>query len=357
MSKKVSKTTVGVFMVGALVLIVGAVLVLGSGQFFKNNPRVVMYFQGSVKGLSVGSPINFRGVKVGKVTSIDMILNPKDLSITIAVYGELERGSIQATTGGPSANVFRRSRSDREFLKQLTDRGLRAQLDIQSIVTGQLMVSLDFYPDKPAKFVKADPKTLELPTIPTPLQELAARVEKIPIEEIFTKMNDTLSGIEKMINSGEIREMLTKLNSTAGGLDKIVNSPETTAMLKSVAQSVEDTRDLIHTVNGRVGPMADEAKTLLTSSQKLVERLEGQINPLVSSLTKTSEEVQATLKKAQGTLAVVESTTDNSPIVAYQLQKTLDELAATARSLRLLTDTLQRQPESVLFGKKNTKEK
>ena len=84
-------------------------------------------------------------------------------------------------------------------MPELIKRGLRAQLEMQSIVTGLLLVSLDFYPDKPAVFVGADKKTMEIPTIPTPLQELAKRVENIPIEEIFTKLNNAMTGIEKIV--------------------------------------------------------------------------------------------------------------------------------------------------------------
>ena len=81
MSKPVNKKVIGIFVVVAIALVVAAVLILGSGKFFKTYPKYVMYFEGSVKGLSVGSPVNFRGVKVGNVTEIKMLFNPKDLSV------------------------------------------------------------------------------------------------------------------------------------------------------------------------------------------------------------------------------------------------------------------------------------
>ena len=165
MSKPANKTVIGIFVVVALALVVVAVLVLGSGKFFKNNPKVVMYFQGSVKGLSVGSPVAFRGVKVGAVTEIKMLFNPKDLSVMIPVYVELEQGSLEVVQGGGSMEAFRKAHSMnmKDFAQELIKRGVRAQLDMQSIVTGQLMVSLDFYPDKPAILVGADPRTRRSP--------------------------------------------------------------------------------------------------------------------------------------------------------------------------------------------------
>ena len=351
MSKKVSKTTVGLFMVVALVLIVVAVLVLGSGKFFKDNPKIVMYFQGSVKGLSIGSPINFRGVKVGKVTDIKMLLDPKDLSIMIPVYGELERGSLMWMGGAEAKSRFlRQKQADTGFLQKLIDRGMRAQLEMQSIVTGQLLIALDFNPDKPAKLVKADPKTMEVPTIPTPLQELAKRVENLPVEEIINKVDRTLSGVEALVTAPEVKAMLVKFNSTAAGIDKIVNSPETAAMLRATAQTVDDTRTLIKNIDAQVAPLSSEVKTLVNSIEKLSARLEAQIQPLIASLTQTSDAARISMKR-------MEEVTDDSPVVAYRLGQTLDELATTARALRLLTDTIQNQPESVIFGKKNMRGK
>jgi paraquat-inducible protein B len=358
MSKPANKTVIGIFVVVALVLVIGAVLLLGSGKFFKNNVKAVMYFQGSVKGLSVGSPVTFRGVKVGSVTDIKMILNPKDLSITIPVYVEFEQGSMEAVGGGSAREAYARfyeSRSDRTGMMQnLIKAGLKGQLEMQSIVTGQLLVALDFNPDKPMTLVGVDRKTLEIPTIPTPLQELTKRFEKIPIEDIVGKISASLTGIEKIVNSPEVSGSIAKLNATMGGIEKIVNSPETTEMLRSVKQSVDDARVLIKNIDGQVGPLADEVKvqlkTLVASIEKLTERLEAQIQPLIASLTQASEQTRLSMKK-------VDEATDESPIIADRLGKTLDELTVTARSLRLLTDTLQSQPESLIFGKKNTRGK
>lgn len=115
MSKPVNKTVIGIFVVVALALVVLAVLVLGSGKFFKHNTKIVMYFKGSVKGLSVGSPVSFRGVKVGSVTEIKMLFDPKDLSVMIPVYAELEPGSLEAVPGAERMAAFRKARGDKEF--------------------------------------------------------------------------------------------------------------------------------------------------------------------------------------------------------------------------------------------------
>ncbi len=328
MSKPASKTLIGLFVVIALALVVAAVVVLGSGKFFKNYPKVVMYFQGSVKGLAVGAPVNFRGVKVGAVTDITMLLNPKDLSVIIPVYAELYPESVEAL-GGTAALGEHVGKG--ELIPALVERGMRAQLELQSIVTGQLQISLDIYKDKPAVFVRADAKTQEIPTIPTPLQELAKRVEKIPVEEIFEKMDSAMSAIEK-----------------------IVTSPETGEMLRSVKNAVNETRDLVQDVDKVVEPLGERLITISTRVENLAVTLEKQIGPLSSSLVKTSDEAHATLKKAQETMGTIDDLAGEDSIVSYRLGRTLEELSAAARAMRQLADTLNHQPESIIFGKKTT---
>jgi paraquat-inducible protein B len=335
MSKPVNKTVIGLFVVVALALVVAAILILGSGKFFKHNPKFVMYFQGSVKGLSVGSPVIFRGVKVGTVTEIKMLFNPKDLSIMIPVYVELEEGSLETEKGGQGMGAYstqaRRSLHIKDFARELIKRGLRAQLEMQSIVTGQLMVSLDFYPEKPATLVGADHRYVEIPTIQTPLQELANRVSKLPIEEI-----------------------LQKVNGAMGGIEKIVNSPETLSTIEAIRQAVNDTRSLVQNLDNQVNPLATRMTDVATHLDQLATRLESQIEPLASSVTKTSDEAKVTLKKAQAAMGTIEDLTGEDSVVSYHLAKTLDELGSAARSLRQLADTLQHQPDAIIFGKKNT---
>jgi paraquat-inducible protein B len=334
MSKPANKTVIGIFVVVALALVVVAVLVLGSGKFFKNNPKVVMYFKGSVKGLSVGSPVVFRGVKVGSVTEIKMLFNPKDLSVMIPVYVELERGSLEAAPSGETMEAFHKAHSMKDFIQSLINRGLRAQLDMQSIVTGQLMVSLDFYKDRPATLVGADSRYPEIPTIPTTMQQLAERLEKIPVDEIVAKLNNVM-----------------------GGIDKLVNSPEIAGTVKSIRLAVDDTRDLVQDVDKQIAPLATTMTNVAKHVDQLATRVDSKIEPLATSITRTSDEARVTLKKAQAAIGTIEDLAGEDSMVSYRLEKTLEELGSAARSLQHLADTLQQQPDAIIFGKKNTRGK
>jgi paraquat-inducible protein B len=332
MSKPVNQTVIGIFVVVAIALVVAAVLVLGSGKFFKHNQKFVMYFQESVKGLSVGSPVDFRGVKVGTVTDIKMLFNPKDLSMIIPVYVEIEEGSFEAVQGGQSLRAFKKLHSMKDLAQELVKHGLRAQLEMQSIVTGQLMVSLDFHPDKPATPVGADHRYPEIPTIPSSsLQQLSQRVAKLPIEETFEK-----------------------LNAAIGGIEKLVDSPETAGTIKAIRQAVDETRSLAHNLDNQVNPLAARMTDLATQVQALAGHIDNQIGPMAYSVTKAADEADITLKKAQATMGTIEELTGEDSPVSYRLGKALEDLASAARSLRLLADTIQHQPNAVIFGKEKT---
>ncbi|HBL24364.1 MAG TPA: paraquat-inducible protein B [Deltaproteobacteria bacterium] len=308
MSKPANKTMIGIFVVVAIGLVVAGILILGSGKFFTDKPKFVMYFDGSVKGLAIGSPVVFRGVKVGTVTEIGMLFSKKDLSVLIPVYVELGEADVtMMDDSSPSAKKRDRKKILYEYLDALVKRGIRAQLEMQSFVTGQLQIALDFFPDKPARFVGDPSKYPEIPTIPTQLQELTKRVEQLPIEEIGRKLQSTLDGIDRM-----------------------VNSPETTRMVRSIGQAADETRTLMRDVDR-------------------------QLEPLIASIKKTSDEAGETLKKIRIVAGAIENTTGEDSVVVHKLNKTLDEMERASRSLRLLADTVEQQPESLIFGKKNLK--
>ena len=226
MSKQANKTVIGIFVVGAIALAIAAVLILGSGKFFKQTFRAVCYFEGSVGGLNIGAPVVFRGVKIGSVTNVLLRFDSAKLIFVIPVYIEVEPDKVGV--------IGVRPKQVGENLKTFIDRGLRATLETQSFVTGQMQVGLDFHPDKPAKFAEngIDTKTPEIPTIPTPMQELAKKIQNLPIDKIFEKLASALDGIDKLVKSPEIPEAIRSVNLALG-----------------------DVRKLVKDVDGQVGPL------------------------------------------------------------------------------------------------------
>ena len=329
MSKQANKTVIGIFVVVAIALVVAAVLILGSGKFFKQTVKAVCYFEGSVGGLNIGAPVVFRGVRIGSVTNVLLRLETSKLVFSIPVYIEIEPDKFTAI--GP------RPTKPGENFKLFIERGLSASLESQSFVTGQMQVGLDLRPDKPRKFseFKFDPKTPEIPTTPTPMQELAKKIEKIPIDEIFEKLNVTI-----------------------GSINKLVSSPEIVQAIQSVSLAVGDVRKLVQNVDNRVGPLASSIEGTVNDYGKLARNADSKIDTLSVGLGDTIKEIQKavssiekTLGEVQSTLAQTKQTLSEDSTLSYEITETLGELQRGARSIRLLADGLKRHPESVIWGK------
>ena len=315
------------FVVGAIGLIVAAVLVLGSGKFLKDRPKYVTYFQGSVKGLSVGSPVVFRGVKVGTVTEIKMRFDPKAFEMQIPVYVELGEGNLEIV----GADESLRGQIIEGHTQDLIKRGFRARLATQSFVTGQLMIALDFHPDTPVNLVGADPTYTEIPSIPTTLEELQNKLEALPLEETFNK-----------------------LQNVADGIDKLVNSPEITRIIGSAAQGIDDATKLIHEVKQQVKPLASDMSEAAKEMAKLAAETRKNLEEVAHSFGKTSDEAGLAFNRAEVVLNNIENMTEESSPLNHTLTKTLKELEMTVLSLRVLFENLDQQPQSVFFGKKAT---
>ena len=336
MSKQASKTVIGIFVVVAIALVVAAVLILGSGKFFKQTLRAVCYFEGSVGGLNIGAPVVFRGVKIGSVTDVILRVDSTKLTFTIPVYIEIEPDKFLV--------IGERPKKMGQNLKAFIDRGLRASLEMQSIVTGQMQVGLDIRPDKPAKFAefKIDTQTPEIPTIRTAMQELTQKVEKIPIDEIFQKVLSAVQGIEKIINSPEITETVRSINEAG---------KEIKPLAANLGEAVKDVRKLVQNVDGQVGPLASNLNEAVQEAKGTINNLNSRIGPLGEGFERTAKAAEATVTVAQKTLESIEGNVgENSPLF-YQLNKSLEELRGLTRSIRVLADYLERHPESVIWGK------
>lgn len=203
MSKKANKTLIGAFVVGAVVLLIVGILAFGSGLFFNRANTYVLFFDGSIKGLSTGAPVIFRGVKIGTVTDINLVYDQLTRTLVIPVIIEIEPARVK---GAPKRMGY----SDYEAL---IEQGLRARLEIQSFITGQLMISFDLYPDRPAKLRGIMKQFPELPTLPIS-PDIFAIMDELPLKEISENLDQTVEGINKIVNSGDLQESFYQLKNT-----------------------------------------------------------------------------------------------------------------------------------------------
>jgi len=322
MSKQANKTLIGAFVVGSIALLVAAVLILGGGKFFSNKFKVVMFFDGSIKGLNVGSPVMFRGVKVGTVSDINLMLDAKALSFQTPVVAELDPARLVLTGD---------ERDDLARLQALIGHGLKAQLQLQSIVTGQLLVALDLFPDKPARFVRLMKEYPEIPTVPTSLAELSKAIEDLPLKEIIMNLNSAMDGIQKIVNAPEVKEDIQTLHLT-----------------------LQEARELIRNIDQKIDPLitnlnalTDDARGSLGQATNTLTTLEKDAQEIAITTKQTLESAQSALRKSEKAFATF---SDDSQLL-YETKKTLKELSAAARSLRILSEYLEQHPEALLRGK------
>lgn len=347
MSKQANKTVIGGFVVGAVALVVAGILIFGSGKLLAEKEIYVMYFKGSVGGLNVGSAVVFRGVKIGSVTNIALYADPADLSVRIPVFIGVKPDKFKIVGGRAQMH------SPKKVLELLVERGLRAQLQMQSLVTGQLMVELDFHPDKPIKLVGADPEYMEIPTIQSDLEELVKRIEKAPIEEILNKLLSAVEGIESIVNSKEVKESLVTLDQTLNDIHKLVLNID--SRIEPLASGIDETMrefgKLARNIDGKVGPLVSSIDETVGDIGKLAQGIDGQIAPLASSIENTVKAFSAAAVQARKTIREIEATFGEDSLLIYELNDTLQGILAAANSIRVLADYLERHPESLIRGK------
>lgn len=230
MSRKANKTAIGVFVVGAAALLVIGVAAFGSGALFSQSDKYILFFNGSIKGLSVGAPVIFRGVKIGTVKEISLVYDSKTRDVLIPVVIDVELSRVK---GVPEKLGY-------PDYAGLINEGLQARLEIQNFITGQLMLSFDFYPDKPAKLrgiTKAYPELPALPISP----DIFEVMQELPVKEISRDLEQTVSGINKLVNEGfyGIKNALQEFTQAARSLrlflEYLEEHPE--ALLKGKAIS------------------------------------------------------------------------------------------------------------------------
>ena len=320
MSKHANPTVIGAFVVGAMVLAITAILLLGSGDLFVQKPRFVLYFKGSVKGLNVGSPVNFRGVNIGTVTNVQLVMGESGADIRIPVTIEINPGSFirsEQMIGGMTE-------SRKEKLAELIDAGMRAQLQLQSLLTGQLFIQLDFYPGTPVDLV-GDNRYPEIPTIPTPIEKITKKLEDFPVEQVMNNIISTSKGLNKLVNSPELYQSIQSLNEILENIERLVKSQEFQKSITSLHSALDDLGSLARTVDSQVGPLGSE-------------------------LHATLNETRLAMSQARGTLESAQHLVSDQKLL-YELDNALAEIASAAHSLRDLTDFLERQPQSLLRGK------
>lgn len=331
MSKQASKSLIGAFVLGALVLIVAGVVVFGSGKLFKEGKKSVMFFEGSVKGLQIGAPVVFHGARIGHVTDVVVKMSARDLTAFIPVYVEIYPKKIVPIEGDHGY--------DQQYLQALIEKGLRAQLQLQSFVTGQLMVNLDFYPNTPIRLVGLEKRNPEIPTIPSGLEQMTKRWEELPLKDIADRLNETLAGINRLVNSRDLQASIGSLNRLLRNTDALVKNLNT------------EIGPLVSDIRGTTGA----ARAAFAQAEKTLRFDEGAPGQIASSIKQTLSAAEATLKETNTAVSNLNGIVAQNANLGYEIGRTLEQIAELSRSLRVLADYLERHPEALLRGKSPAK--
>lgn len=354
MSKRANTTAIGAFVIGAIALILGAVMLFSTGRFFDVRVVVVTVFEGSVTGLQVGAPVEFRGVPVGTVTSIKALYDREKASFVIPVYMSLDGDSVTNIRGDDPEP------SPKQEIENMIEQGLRARLDIRSLVTGQKFVDLGFHPNSPASVVGIDKDIPEIPSMASRLDRVTSMFDKLDVDQLAAKAVLTLDGISALVNSPVLASTLENLDSTARNANVLVLQLQSAT--QTAVQSLEQTKETVksaetalaatlaeisslggHT-DERLARVEENLNSTLASVRTLAQNLDNQVRPL-------SESAQAAMDQATETLRATESLIGEDSHTRYSLGTTLNELAAAARSVRLMADYLEQNPDALLKGK------
>jgi paraquat-inducible protein B len=346
MNRQASKTLIGAFVVGAVVLIAAGVMIFGSGKFLKDTSRFALFFKGSLQGLSVGNAVLFKGVKVGSVKSITIEANSKDLSVSIPVIIEIDPALVKMVHEKTKLNI-------KNALPELIERGFRAQLTMGSLVTGQLMIGLGFYPDTPVRMAGIETGYPEIPTIPSPFERITDVMQRLPVEDIINKLLSAFGAIEALVKSPDIPDTLHALKQTVEDAGKLVKNLDSRIepLTLSIDETVAAYKKLAQDVNAQVDPLASRMDSTIEDARKLVKNVDGRSENLARSMETTLKKAQEALDHGKKTLDTAKETIGKDSPLMYQLDHVLEEISTMTRSIRSLADYLERHPDALLYGK------
>jgi len=353
MSRHANPTLIGAFVFGASVLSAIVVMLMAGGQWFEVRRQHMLYFDGAAQGLQVGSPVVFLGVQVGTVRRIQLGINQEDNTFVVPVTIELEPHVVQSKTGEQI------DLQDPKTIRQLVDRGLRGRLKVQSLLTGQLYIDLDFYPDKKARFVSTDPNVSEIPTIPTAMEEITGKLEKFPVDRFLADLAAIGESVKGILSSEEMKSIPRNLDNTLrniaslsarleenGGplLDEIrADLAEMRTSLRAVQQVMEKADSASVRFGNASDQVSDAAQKVGVAADRVGNLVEENTNPL-QSMTKAGDELADTAR-------VLRSLAQEDSPTVQRLNEALQEITRASRALRILSETIEQQPEALLRGK------
>jgi len=335
MSQRANPTAIGLFVVGALILAVVGVGALGSNQIFGSRTTFISYFDESVNGLDVGAPVKFKGVPIGEVTDIKLRVDLENETFRVPVQYAINLDPVTDTTGVP-LNL-----DDPTLLQEQIGDGLRAQLQLESIVTGKLYVELTYVSDPDSAVLARGPSPpLEIPTQLSPMarlgEEASGLVTNLRRFDV-SRINENL--ISFLVNANDKLEQL--------------NAEEINRSILSTIESVRDVAESeeLRTAMADAPKITERLRETTADAQRLIQELNSSVGPTGEELKATSTELRATLRQMQRTMTELDRTLSTDSGLGYQTQEAVENLSEAAEAIRMLVQSLENDPGMFLRGR------
>ncbi len=326
MRNKVNPVAIGMFVMGAAILAVAAVIIFGAAKFFTHSEKCISFFSESVNGLDVGAPLKFKGVKIGKVESI-----------RIGAHSETMKNSSVAVVYSIDVDMLRRKMGDSNlqydhWLKQQIAEGMRAKLNYQSIVTGMLYIEFDYLANPGEKYELryGGTKFIEVPSSLTGIAETAKafqetidNISKIDFEEIGKNANLLISNINSKLDALDVKSINDSAIAALNSVNAVASDPSLKNAILDFDILMKDSSAFVQTAQGEFVELSAAAKKTFTNADSVLKSIDTIVMP-------------------------------QSPL-RYELATLLRSVNQSVSSLSNLADYIQRNPSSLLTGKAKSK--
>ena len=323
MSLRANPTAIGLFILGGAVLGVVGIATLATVSWFDDQTTFISYFEESVNGLAVGAPVKFQGVPVGRVTDLLIQIDLNDKTFQVPVQYDVDLTRLTSATGSFV------DLEDPSVLDQQIRDGLRAQLQMESVVTGQLYIELAYRTDP--EVAQAEDRRGRFPEIPTSPSLLAAFGTQAG--SLVGDVLRILLRVNEMLEEVNMTELNRSVVASAQAIEDLAGSPEITAALAGVPE------------------MSDQFAGAMSEMRTLAADLGATIDPLQSQLTATNEQAVQTLESMQAVIEETRGLLTADSGIGYQMEGALTSLTRAADALRTLVESLERNPDMLIRGR------
>jgi paraquat-inducible protein B len=326
MASRNDYAVIGSFVLGAIVLLVTALLLFGSGVLLQDKARFIIHFQDAMKGLNTGAPVRYRGVAIGQVRSVVVHVTPDQWRSYNSVIIEIN---------GRTLHLGETTKSLEKTMPELIQKGLRAQTRLDSLITASSYIEIVIREDTPITMRDDDDDQglLEIPAIPSEMDRLDRALASINYDEMIIKVRSILDGLSATFSSNGLAQALTTLPATLAGAH---------GMATGITAQIDTTAGTLRSV-------AHEYSALAQTTLVVVAALSPATRGALADVSGAAQQISSAAATVERLLA------EDSPQRA-QLDATIRDLMASARELRDLLDYIDRHPEALLRGRRSNAE-